>query len=163
MRDTTHACLQAMCLHQKISGEATHCALSLSSVRTRQILEWNLEKQPETFSTKAGPVMHCSPLVTHTVRPWFISYLSQLDEDDFCTKLKAEEAKLKSLLPRDHEEEGEGGETTAAAGSGPEQAGEVAKQMAVVQYLRVGTLSVSDPTLVCCCQNSAWVMQSWIY
>jgi len=65
-------------------------------------------------------------------------FAGKLDEDDFRTKLKAEEAKLKSLLPRDHEEEGEGGETTAAAGSSSEQAGEVAKQMAVVQYLRDG-------------------------
>ena len=38
------------------------------------------------------------------------------------------------------EDGGEGGETTAAADSSQERAGEVAKQMAVVQYLRVGTL-----------------------
>ena len=83
--------------------------------------------------------MHSSSGLSHPGPSLSLS-LSQLDEDDFRTKLKAEEAKLKSLLPSDREEEGEGGETTAAADSSQERAGEVAKQMAVVQYLRVGTL-----------------------
>ena len=69
-------------------------------------------------------------------------YLSdhQLDEEDFRNKLKTEEAKLRSLLPPEEREEGreaEGGDSTMAASDSSNQAGEVAKQMAVVQYLRV--------------------------
>ena len=50
------------------------------------------------------------PLVTYSMVCLASLSLSQLDEDDFRTKLKAEEAKLKSLLPPDREEgEGEDG------------------------------------------------------
>ena len=69
-------------------------------------------------------------------------YLSggQLDEEDFRNKLKTEEEKLRSLLPPEEREEGrevEEGDSTTAASDSSQQAGEVAKQMAIVQYLRV--------------------------
>ena len=64
----------------------------------------------------------------------------QLDEDDFQNKLKTEEEKLRSLLPPEEREEGreaEEGDSTTAASDSSQQAGDVAKQMAIVQYLRV--------------------------
>ena len=72
----------------------------------------------------------------------YVTYLSdgQLDEEDFRNKLKTEEAKLRSLLPPEEREEGaeaEESDSTTATGDSCNQAGEVAKQMAVVQYLRV--------------------------
>lgn len=65
----------------------------------------------------------------------------QLDEGEFQTKLAEEEAKLKSLLPPESEatptaQENTFTEMETVGGSG-EKAVEVAKQMAVVQYLRV--------------------------
>ena len=68
------------------------------------------------------------------------SSCGQLDEDDFRNKLKTEEEKLRSLLPPEEREEGgeaEEGDSTTAASDSSQQAGEVAKQMAIVQYLRV--------------------------
>ena len=64
----------------------------------------------------------------------------QLDEDDFQNKLKTEEEKLRSLLPPEEREEGreaEEDDSPMAANDSSQQAGEVAKQMAIVQYLRV--------------------------
>ena len=64
----------------------------------------------------------------------------QLDEEDFRNKLKTEEEKLRSLLPPEEREEGgeaEEGDSTTAASDSSQQAGDVAKQMAIVQYLRV--------------------------
>ena len=71
--------------------------------------------------------------------------LFQLDEEEFQSKLTGEEAKLRFLLPPESaEREGEaaseeGGATDTQT---PGQAEEVAKQMAVVQYLRVSLLLV---------------------
>ena len=65
----------------------------------------------------------------------------QLDEEEFQSKLTAEEARLRSLLPPESAEgEGEAAEGEEGGASGTQaqgQAEEVAKQMAVVQYLRV--------------------------
>ena len=64
----------------------------------------------------------------------------QLDEEDFRNKLKTEEEKLRSLLPPEEREEGgeaEESDSTTTASDSSQQAGEVAKQMAIVQYLRV--------------------------
>ena len=77
--------------------------------------------------------------------------IAQLNENEFKSRLVAEEAKLKALLPPESSNvddvtsrEGEGEEREREGGEGGggekeegEKAGEVAKQIAVVKYLKV--------------------------
>ena len=74
--------------------------------------------------------------------------VAQLNENEFKSRLVAEEAKLKALLPPESSNvddvtsrEGEGEEREREGGGGEkeegEKAGEVAKQIAVVKYLKV--------------------------
>ena len=74
--------------------------------------------------------------------------IAQLNENEFKSRLVTEEAKLKALLPPESSNvddvtsrEGEGEEREREGGGGEkeegEKAGEVAKQIAVVKYLKV--------------------------
>ena len=74
--------------------------------------------------------------------------VAQLNENEFKSRLVTEEAKLKALLPPESSNvddvtsrEGEGEEREREGGGGEkeegEKVGEVAKQIAVVKYLKV--------------------------
>ena len=89
-------------------------------------------------------------------------FIAQLNEKEFKSRLVAEEGKLKALLPPESRnvddvtsKEGEGEEREREGGEGGggekeegEKAGEVAKQIAVVKYLKVSFKVFSGTSLI---------------